>query len=310
MKQRIYKNKSYFILFIGVLSVSTGAIWIRLAMDEAKPLIIALYRLAFSALLSIFMAMVVGKKQTKPFGAKSIALIVLSGFFLAMHFASWISSLELTSVSSSVVLVSTTPLWVAILSPVLLKEPVNRRFYTGMILAMLGGVIIAMNENCVLDRTGLACAVVEKKASLTGLALALTGAWMGAGYMLIGRKLSAQIDTARYTASVYTIAAVILFLVVFFNGDSLTGYSSRTWLLFFAMATIPQILGHTVLNYSLQSLPATTVSLALLGEPVGSTVLAMVFLKEFPTMLQVVGGILILVGISYAVLYNRPINAA
>ncbi|NLW72539.1 MAG: DMT family transporter [Chloroflexi bacterium] len=310
MKQRIYKNKSYFILFIGVLSVSTGAIWIRLAMDEAKPLIIALYRLAFSALLSIFMAMVVGKKQTKPFGAKSIALIVLSGFFLAMHFASWISSLELTSVSSSVVLVSTTPLWVAILSPVLLKEPVNRRFYTGMILAMLGGVIIAMNENCVLDRTGLACAVVEKKASLTGLALALTGAWMGAGYMLIGRKLSAQIDTARYTASVYAIAAVILFLVVFFNGDSLTGYSSRTWLLFFAMATIPQILGHTVLNYSLQSLPATTVSLALLGEPVGSTVLAMVFLKEFPTMLQVVGGILILVGISYAVLYNRPINAA
>lgn len=310
MKQRIYKNKSYFILFIGVLSVSTGAIWIRLAMDEAKPLIIALYRLAFSALLSIFMAMVVGKKQTKPFGAKSIALIVLSGFFLAMHFASWISSLELTSVSSSVVLVSTTPLWVAILSPVLLKEPVNRRFYTGMILAMLGGVIIAMNENCVLDRTGLVCAVVEKKASLTGLALALTGAWMGAGYMLIGRKLSAQIDTARYTASVYTIAAVILFLVVFFNGDSLTGYSSRTWLLFFAMATIPQILGHTVLNYSLQSLPATTVSLALLGEPVGSTVLAMVFLKEFPTMLQVVGGILILVGISYAVLYNRPINAA
>ncbi len=310
MKQRIYKNKSYFILFIGVLSVSTGAIWIRLAMDEAKPLIIALYRLAFSALLSIFMAMVVGKKQTKPFGAKSIALIVLSGFFLAMHFASWISSLELTSVSSSVVLVSTTPLWVAILSPVLLKEPVNRRFYTGMILAMLGGVIIAMNENCVLDRTGLACAVVEKKASLTGLALALTGAWMGAGYMLIGRKLSAQIDTARYTASVYTIAAIILFLVVFFNGDSLTGYSSRTWLLFFAMATIPQILGHTVLNYSLQSLPATTVSLALLGEPVGSTVLAMVFLKEFPTMLQVVGGILILVGISYAVLYNRPINAA
>ena len=310
MKQRIYKNKSYFILFIGVLSVSTGAIWIRLAMDEAKPLIIALYRLAFSALLSVFMAMVVGKKQTKPFGAKSIALIVLSGFFLAMHFASWISSLELTSVSSSVVLVSTTPLWVAILSPVLLKEPVNRRFYTGMILAMLGGVIIAMNENCVLDRTGLACAVVEKKASLTGLALALTGAWMGAGYMLIGRKLSAQIDTARYTASVYTIAAIILFLVVFFNGDSLTGYSSRTWLLFFAMATIPQILGHTVLNYSLQSLPATTVSLALLGEPVGSTVLAMVFLKEFPTMLQVVGGILILVGISYAVLYNRPINAA
>ncbi|HNY83984.1 MAG TPA: DMT family transporter [Anaerolineaceae bacterium] len=153
MKQRIYKNKSYFILFIGVLSVSTGAIWIRLAMDEAKPLIIALYRLAFSALLSIFMAMVVGKKQTKPFGAKSIALIVLSGFFLAMHFASWISSLELTSVSSSVVLVSTTPLWVAILSPVLLKEPVNRRFYTGMILAMLGGVIIAMNENCVHDST-------------------------------------------------------------------------------------------------------------------------------------------------------------
>ncbi|HNY83985.1 MAG TPA: DMT family transporter [Anaerolineaceae bacterium] len=151
---------------------------------------------------------------------------------------------------------------------------------------------------------------MEKKASLTGLALALTGAWMGAGYMLIGRKLSAQIDTARYTASVYTIAAIILFLVVFFNGDSLTGYSSRTWLLFFAMATIPQILGHTVLNYSLQSLPATTVSLALLGEPVGSTVLAMVFLKEFPTMLQVVGGILILVGISYAVLYNRPINAA
>lgn len=132
---------------------------------------------------------------------------------------------------------------------------------------------------------------------------------MAAGYMLIGRKLSGEIDTVRYTAIIYSIAALFLLFIVILRGDVLFTYSGRIWGLFIAMAIVPQILGHSVLNYSLRALPATTVSIALLGEPVGSTILAMIFLKEMPSTLQLIGGMLIMIGITYSVLpAKRMIN--
>jgi len=302
------KFNSLALLVLGVMSVSTGAILIRLAMTEAKPLVIATYRLIFSSLLSILIVLITRPKSDLKLTRSMMGLMGLSGLFLAIHFASWISSLELTNVSSSVVVVSTTPLWVALLSPIFLKEKVKPRFYFGMLLAFLGGGIIAFNERCTLSVAGLQCGAefgMRQNNSVLGLVLALVGAVMSAGYMLIGRKLSGKIDTARYTAIVYSVAAVILLFVVIFRGEQLVNYSVRIWGLFFALAIFPQLLGHSVLNYSLQRLPATTVSIALLGEPVGSTLLAMLFLKEMPSTLQLIGGILILIGIVYSVLPTK-----
>lgn len=312
MGQPSVRLKNLALLVLGVLAVSTGAILIRLAMSEAKPLVIAAYRLIFSALISILMVLLTRPNSALKLNKRMIGLMALSGFFLAMHFATWISSLELTNVSSSVVLVSTTPLWVALLSPFFLKEKVKTRFYVGMLLAFLGGLIIAFNERCTFSGSGLSCGAdfgMQQPNSLLGLGLALIGAFMAAGYMLIGRKLSGEIDTVRYTAIIYSIAALFLLFIVILRGDVLFTYSGRIWGLFIAMAIVPQILGHSVLNYSLRALPATTVSIALLGEPVGSTILAMIFLKEMPSTLQLIGGMLIMIGITYSVLpAKRMIN--
>lgn len=314
MNSQSKKNQSFLLLCLGVFSVSTGAIFIRLVLSEAEPLVVATYRLLFSAVISILLLAIIKPKSNVVIEKSTWGWMALSGFLLAMHFASWISSLELVSVSSSVVMVSTTPLWVALLSPLILKEKVNLRFYIGMVLAILGGFLIALNENCELNASGFACMTNQNDSggfSLSGIWLALVGAIMAAGYMMIGRKLSSKIDTLRYTAIVYSTAALFMVFIVFFRQEALVGYSNRVWFLFMALAIVPQLLGHSVLNYSLRTFPATTVSVALLGEPIGSTVLAMIFLNEIPSILQLIGGIFILIGIGYSIITKKPtINVA
>ena len=301
----------YLLLLIGILAVSTAAIFIRLILLEASALVIAAYRLALSALISGFLLLISYKGERTQLNRKDIGLLVLSGVFLAAHFAAWITSLEFISVSSSVILVTTTPLWVALLSPIVLKEKVGSRFYWGMAVAIIGGICIAISGPCRLSTTGLSCSgsVFERGSqTLWGMALALIGAWMASGYMLIGRKMRLKMDNLSYTTSVYTISAVVLILALILRGEKVLGYSPQIYALFVALAVIPQLLGHSVLNYSLEVLPATIVSMALLGEPVGSTILAVIFLNEIPSTLEIIGGIFILLGIVISVLLERKLN--
>ena len=232
--------------------------------------------------------------------------------FLSAHFAAWITSLEFISVSGSVILVTTTPLWVALLSPVVLKEKVSSRFYWGMAVAIIGGICIAISSPCRLSSVGLSCSgsVFERGSqTLWGMALALFGAWMASGYMLIGRKMRLKMDNLSYTTAVYTVSAIVLIFVVILRGEKVLGYSPQIYALFVALAVIPQLLGHSVLNYSLEVLPATVVSMALLGEPIGSTILAVIFLNEIPSTLEIIGGIFILLGIVISVLPESKPNA-
>jgi len=301
----------YLLLLIGILAVSTAAIFIRLILLEASALVIAAYRLALSALISGVLLLISHKGERTPLNRKDIGLLVLSGVFLAAHFAAWITSLEFISVSSSVILVTTTPLWVALLSPIVLKEKVGSRFYWGMAVAIIGGICIAISGPCRLSTTGLSCSgsVFERGSqTLLGMALALFGAWMASGYMLIGRKMRLKLDNLSYTTSVYTVSAIVLILALILRGEKVLGYSPQIYALFVALAVIPQLLGHSVLNYSLEVLPATIVSMALLGEPVGSTILAVIFLNEIPSTLEIIGGIFILLGIVISVLPERKPN--
>jgi len=128
--------------------------------------------------------------------------------------------------------------------------------------------------------------------------------------MLIGRKIRAQTDNSQYTLIVYASAALILVFVSIFRGERLLGYSPRVYLVLLAMAIIPQMLGHSILNYALKFLPATLISMALLGEPIGSTILAILFLKEIPSTMEIIGGILILIGITVSVLPSKAANGA
>ena len=302
----------YLLLLIGILAVSTAAILIRLILLEASALVIAAYRLALSALISGLLLLISHKSERTQLNRKDIGLLVLSGVFLSAHFAAWITSLEFISVSSSVILVTTTPLWVALLSPVVLKEKVSSRFYWGMAVAIIGGICIAISSPCRLSSVGLRCSgsVFERGSqTLWGMALALFGAWMASGYMLIGRKMRLKMDNLSYTTAVYTVSAIVLILVVILRGEKVLGYSPQIYALFVALAVIPQLLGHSVLNYSLEVLPATVVSMALLGEPIGSTILAVIFLNEIPSTLEIIGGIFILLGIVISVLPESKPNA-
>ena len=302
----------YLLLLIGILAVSTAAILIRLILLEASALVIAAYRLALSALISGLLLLILHKGERAQLNHKDIGLLVLSGVFLSAHFAAWITSLEFISVSSSVILVTTTPLWVALFSPVVLKEKVSSRFYWGMAVAIIGGICIAISSPCRLSTTGLSCSgsVFERGSqTLWGMALALFGAWMASGYMLIGRKMRLKMDNLSYTTAVYTVSAIVLILVVILRGEKVLGYSPQIYALFVALAVIPQLLGHSVLNYSLEVLPATVVSMALLGEPIGSTILAVIFLNEIPSTLEIIGGIFILLGIVISVLPESKPNA-
>lgn len=302
----------YLLLLVGILAVSTAAILIRFILLEASALVIAAYRLALSALISGLLLFISHKSKRTQLNRKDIGLLVLSGVFLSAHFAAWINSLEFISVSSSVILVTTTPLWVALLSPVVLKEKVSSRFYWGMAVAIIGGICIALSSPCSLSSVGLRCSgsVFERGSqTLWGMALALFGAWMASGYMLIGRKMRLKMDNLSYTTAVYTVSAIVLILVVILRGEKVLGYSPQIYALFVALAVIPQLLGHSVLNYSLEVLPATVVSMALLGEPIGSTILAVIFLNEIPSTLEIIGGIFILLGIVISVLPESKPNA-
>lgn len=291
------------VLFAGILIVSTASIFIRFAQREASSLVIAAYRLSLAALILLPIALAGHRDELKHLTRRQVTLVVVSGGFLAIHFATWISSLEYTTVASSVVLVTTSPLWVALLSPLVLRERPSRMVAAGMLVALVGGMLVGMSEACQIEAGAIACppasVFLQGKAFLGNL-LALAGALCAAAYLLVGRFLRPTMSLVVYIFTVYGMAAVILAGLALLSGQPLAGFSLPIFLFFLALAVGPQLLGHTSFNYSLRYLSAAFVSVALLGEPIGSALLALVILKEIPTTLEVVGGVVILVGIYLA----------
>lgn len=292
-------------LLIAILAVSTASIFIRFAQKEAPSLVIAALRLTIASLALAPVALTRYRNEIRTFNRRDLLLGSLSGIFLAVHFATWISSLEYTSIASSVVLVSTGPLWVALLSPLFLNEPLTRPVLLGMTLALLGGTVVGLSDSCALGN-GLACPpfsqFVQGEAFL-GNFLALAGAWAVAGYLMIGRRLRAGMDLVPYIFLVYGSAAVCLLFALAFMAQSPGIYSPMIYMWIILLALVPQLIGHTTYNWALGYLPAALVSITTLAEPIGSAVLAYLILDEAPTPLTIAGGVLILSGIYLA---SRP----
>jgi len=288
-----------FAIIIAILAVSTGSIFIRFAQREAPSLVIAALRLTFASLILAPIALTRHREELRKLTRRDLLLGLLSGAFLAVHFATWISSLEYTSIASSVVLVSTGPLWVALLSPIFLKEPLTKPVLIGMILALIGGTIIGLSDACQIDK-GIFCPpfseFVQGKSFL-GNILALVGAWAVAGYLMIGRRLRGGMSLIPYIFVVYGFAAIVLLGFMFAAGQRPTGFSPMVYIWLLLLALIPQLIGHSTYNWALRYLPASLVSITTLGEPIGSAVLAYLILSETPTLLTIFGGILILAGI-------------
>lgn len=286
-------------LAVAILAVSTASIFIRFAQRQAPSLVIAAARLGLSALILLPFAWKGHRAELAALHPRQWGILILSGGLLAAHFAAWITSLELTSVAGSVVLVTTTPLWVAVFAPLLLHEAFSWRTMAGMVVALVGGALVAIGEPC-LPGTCASSGTWLEGSALLGNFLALVGAWTAAFYLLAGRKMRSSLSLVGYTFVVYSCAAVFLGLMVLVNGQSFLGYSPEIYGWFLLLALVPQLLGHSSFNWALKYLPAAFVSVALLGEPVGAILLAMFFLGEFPAPLELFGGAMILAGILIA----------
>ena len=291
------------VLVLGILAVSTASIFIRKAQGEASSLVIAAVRMSLASLVLLPIYWVRQRGELKRLGWGQIGMLVLSGVLLALHFITWISSLEYTSVASSVVLVTTSPLWVALLSPLFLKEKLTHFVWYGLGIAMLGSIVVGLSQGCLMSPIGLTCPGLYdffKGRAFFGNLLALAGAWFSAGYLLIGRRVRPNLSIISYTLAVYGTASLVLLGLVAITGQKLSGYSSTTYGYLVGLALVPQLIGHSSFNWALKYLPAAFVSVALLGEPIGTVILAYLFLREAPTLFEMMGGVFILVGIYVA----------
>lgn len=278
----------FLALLIGILAASTASVFIRLAQSEAGPLAVAAWRLTLATLVLAPFALARRRTELAGMTRREWALALGSGLLLAVHFATWIGSLYFTSVAASVVVVSTSPLWVAVGSHLFLRERLTRWTVIGLVVALAGSTVIGLGD------------LGEGTHRLTGDALALAGALSVAGYFLIGRRLRTRLSLLGYVFPVYGTAAVALLVSAAAGRVAMSGYSALTWASLLMLALLPQIVGHSSLNYALRHLTATYVTLAVLGEPIGSTLLAWALLGESPTLPTLLGGALILVGIVVA----------
>jgi drug/metabolite transporter (DMT)-like permease len=275
----------------GVLSISFAAIFIRLA--DAPPLVIATYRMTIAAIVLIPVASIKSMKGLNRLTRHDLLLILVSSVFIALHFGLWITSLNYTSIASSVVLVTSHPAFVAVMSYFLWSERLNK--------LAIGGIIVVLTGIISINYGGL---TISSQALLGDLLALIAGFSMGA-YLIIGGQLRKRIDVLTYLAIIYSCSAVILIIATVSFGYSLFGYSPMTYLMLILLAIVPQLIGHSCLNIALRLIPVTFVSIAILGEPVGATLLGCLILSEIPTANEVVGGVLIIGGI-LMVLRQKP----
>jgi len=287
---------------IAILAVSTASILIRFAQQDAPSVTIAALRLTFAALALAPIALVKHRRELAGLNRRRLVAAIGSGGFLAVHFAAWITSLQYTTVASSVVFVSTGPLWVALLSPLFLRERLGRVALMGLGLALIGGLVVAFGDSCTFQG-GLRCAAmssVGQRSSLWGNFLALLGAWAVTGYLIIGRRLRSSLSLIPYVFVVYGCAACFLLVGGLMSRSLKLDLSGQTYFWILLLALVPQLIGHSTYNWALKFLPAASVAVTTLGEPVGSAILAFFILSETPGPLVLVGGLLILAGIYLA----------
>jgi len=268
-------------VLLGILAVGASAIFIRLA--DAPALGIAFWRCTLGVIALVPVAALGRERVPK---GRNLWAGVVAGVALGAHFGTWIASLDYTSVAASVVLVSTTPIFVAVAAYLLFGERTSILSFAGIALAIAGTVVIAGGGRGAGD------------AAFFGNALALVGAVTMAVYVLIGRSLrTGGVGALSYSIVGYSAAALALLPVALASGAQLWGYSTTTWFWLFVITLGPQLLGHTVLNWALEYVPASIVSGAVLAEPVIAALLAWLVLEEKPGLATLLGGLVVLAGL-------------
>ncbi|MCK4758098.1 MAG: DMT family transporter [Thermoplasmata archaeon] len=278
-------KKSELAIMVAVVSVSFSAILIR--WSSAPALAIAFWRLFFTTLFLLPFFILWKRDELKNLGWKRMGGTILIGAVLAMHFSLWVKSLEMTTVASSVILVTAHPILVAGMSYYLWKEPLSKANVAGIIIAIVGVIILSYGD--------------LGAGNIWGNILAYIAGVCAGLYILAGRKMRRDISLLTYAFLVYMWCFVFLFILCLATSTLLYPYPASDFYLFILMAAVPGILGHTLYNWSLKHVRASVVSVSLLGEPIGSTLLAFVLLGEAPaSVLVIIGGGFTLVGIVMA----------
>ncbi len=279
----------YIVLLFGIAAVSMAAIFISFAQREGIPsAVIASGRLGISALLLTPFALRKHIPDLRRLTGRDLLLAVISGVVLAIHFLTWITSLEYTSVLISTVFVTTGPLWVALLEVIFLRARFGILVWLGLFVALVGGITIGL--------AGSSGDVNGTNPALGG-GLALAGAVAVAIYFVIGRNLRAKLPLLPYIWLVYSCTAVALVVYTLLSGETFTGYSATGYFWVVVLALFPQLIGHTSFNYALRYVSATYVSIITQAEPVGSAIAAIILFSQIPTGMQVVGSVAILIGV-------------
>lgn len=271
------------IILIGVIFVSFGAIFTKIS--SAPSLAIATYRLGFSSLILLPYVLKNNIKEIKRVSKKDFFICLISGIFLAFHFATWLESIKYTSITSSTVLVNTHPIFIFIGSLFILKEKVSKKAIMSIAVALIGSTIISLGDSSLGSNI------------FYGDFLAVLGGFCIAAYMMIGRVVRQRLSVNSYTFIVYSSSTLTLLILSLITNTPLYPYPKSDWLIFLALAVFCTILGHSIFNWALEYLNPAFVSTAILGEPVFATIWAMLLFKEIPTPWQIIGGIIIILGV-------------
>ncbi|GGI09565.1 DMT family transporter [Egicoccus halophilus] len=299
-------------LLIGAVAVSTSAILARVAMGEdpgvataaqgsAPALAVAFWRTALGALALAPSAVRRQRRAGRPLTTVRHRQLFGSGCSLALHFALFQGALALTTVASAVTLVTMSPVFVALGGWWWLHERTERRTVVGMALTIVGAVVIGVGDATALD---------FGRQALLGDAMAFGGAIAITGYLLVGRVARRDVPATVYSCVVYAWAALVLLVVCLLLRVPLVGYAPTTWLAIAGIVIGPQLLGHTVFNTLLASVPATVVSIVVLSEPVGAGLLAWLLLDELPAGPFAFGAPLVLIGVAIATARRRRAREA
>lgn len=279
-----YNIKTYLILFGGVFALSTSAIFVKIA--EAPSPVIAFYRLLIAGLvlLPFLLLSKNSRQEIRQVSGRQWTQIVSAGLFLALHYVLWFESLNYTSVASSTVIVCLQPLFSLALDRFVSKKKIKRTAMIGCIIALAGCVIIGFGDFQISGR------------SLIGDILAFVAAGVISMYFFVGETVRKDISAVTYSVSSYLVSALILLVYILLRGDALTGYTGETWGAFAGLALISTIGGQFVFNMLLKKVPASAVTMSILGEPIGTCILAYFILHESMVLQQFIGIVVIMAG--------------
>ena len=286
----VHQMRVVLLLVLSVSMVSSASILIL--VSTSPPLVIVFWRTLYGAMLMA----VIGAARGDSHAIRGTLLkknwrwLIFTGVMLSLHFSAWFTSLTMTSLAASVVLTDSSPIFTAVLSTLVLKEPLRRMSWAGVIVAVTGAVALSWSD---LVSTG--------SQALAGDLLALLSAVFLAVYFIGGRRFAKGLPVSVYTSTVYASAAASTLVLCLISGTNIAVFETREVVIFLALAIFPTVLGHSVNNYLLTIVPAYVVSSAVLGEPIGATLLGVIILNRIPSVETILGFAVILIGVGLVI---------